>query len=451
MSVPIPLADQGYRRELGDGLVLRWSPVADVERIGHLCAQVFRDGPDDPPNTRQADWVRDLMSGRHPLIGPTDFAVVEHTRDGMLVAVTCLYSQVWTYDGIDIPIGRPEAVGTREDYRNRGFIRAIFELIHARSAALGHLAQGITGIAYYYRQFGYEYAVDFEGSRPLPASAIPRLKEGETELFRLREATLDDVPTLSELYDRDRARALTSARIDDRYWRWVLAGANPDAVESWRIYLIVDGAERACGYVVAARRAWREGFNVNAIGVAEGVSLAGVLPSTLRALRAVMATAPWRPGTEPATTVILGMGRAHPVYEALGDLLPPAARRPYPWYVRVPDLPAFLGRIAPVLERRLSESVVAGYSGAVTLDFYRGGLRLIFRDGRLETVENWRPGAWDEADSGFPPGVFLQLLFGHRSLDELRDIFPDVWASGAAVPLLRAVFPTQPSWVLPLD
>ncbi len=450
-STASTLADDRYRRDLGDDVVLRWSTAEDVARIGDLYAQVFRGEPDDPPNALMGHWTRDMMSGRHPLIGPTDFAVVERTGDGTIVASTCLLSEVWTYDGVDLPVGRPEVVATREEYRNRGFIRAIFELIHARSQSRGHLAQGITGIEYYYRQFGYDYALDLGGNRSLALTAIPRLKEGESEPFRPREATLDDIPTLRALYDRDRAYALTSTRIDDAYWRWMLVGAHPDAAERWRVYVVTDSEGRAAGYAIAARRPWREGFSVGAIGVAEGVSLAGVLPSVLRLLREVAATAPRRPNTEPPTTLIFGMGRAHPVYEALGDLLPPAHRRPYPWYVRVPDLPAFLRRIAPVLERRLSASVVAGYSGEVRLDFYRGGLRLVFAGGRLQTAEDWRRGAWDRPDGAFPPGVFVQLLFGYRGLDELRDTFPDVQAADAAVPLLRALFPPHPSWVVPLD
>jgi hypothetical protein len=445
------MADPEYRRELGDGLVARWTTAEDSERVCHLCAAVFREGPDDPPDTASADWTRDLMSGRHPLIGPTDFAVVENTHDGTLVALTCLLSQVWTYDGVDLPVGRLESVGTLEDYRHRGLIRAIFELIHARSAALGQLAQGITGIPYFYRQFGYEYALDFEGNRPIPWSAIPSLKEGEAEPFRLREATLDDIPTLTELYDRGRSYALTSTRIDNSYWRWMLVGANPDTPQRWRIYLIVDSAERVCGYIVTVQRIWREGLNVGAIGVEEGVSLAATLPSVLRALREAMATDPRLSTDEPVGPLLFSLGRAHAAYEALGDLLPPEPRHPYPWLVRVPDLPALFVCIAPALERRLHGSVMAGHSGEAKLDFYRGGLRLDFRDGRLETIADWRAGAWESADAGFPPGVFLQLLFGYRSLDELRDIFPDVWADGIALPLLRALFPARPSWAIPLD
>jgi len=47
--------------------------------------------------------------------------------------------------------------------------------------------------------------------------------------------------------------------------------------------------------------------------------------------------------------------------------------------------------------------------------------------------------------------VFLQLLFGYRRLDELRHAFPDVWARDEAIPLLRALFPSRRSLVLPIQ
>jgi len=106
MSSPTPLADPGYRRALSDDLVLPWSTAQDVGRIVTLYEGMFRDEPDEPPNERVGMWTRDMMSGRHPLIGPADFAVVEHTPDGAIVAGVCLLSQVWTYDGVDLCAGR---------------------------------------------------------------------------------------------------------------------------------------------------------------------------------------------------------------------------------------------------------------------------------------------------------------------------------------------------------
>src|SRR5258708_26329912 len=83
--------------------------------------------------------------------------------------------------------------------------------------------------------------------------------------------------------------------------------------------------------------------------------------------------------------------------------------------------------IAPALEKRLATSPVVGHTGEIKLDFYRGGLRMVFEQGRLAIAEPWRVPLYDSnASGGFPPLVFLQVLFGHRSIETLRQAFPDV-------------------------
>ena len=104
-----------------------------------------------------------------------------------------------------------------------------------------------------------------------------------------------------------------------------------------------------------------------------------------------------------------------------------------------------------MLERRLAQSALAGYRGEVALNFYRGGLRMVFAEGHLQTVENWRSPLWhSNENAGFPPLVFLQLLFGHHNLDELRYAYPDVWANEDTMPVLKTLFPARASWVIPL-
>src|SRR5262249_51217266 len=60
----------GYRRELGKGLVLRWSTPEDLEGVVTLYAQVFRPSAEAPPGWIVPTWTRDMFSGRHPHIGP---------------------------------------------------------------------------------------------------------------------------------------------------------------------------------------------------------------------------------------------------------------------------------------------------------------------------------------------------------------------------------------------
>ncbi|GIV96574.1 MAG: hypothetical protein KatS3mg057_1231 [Herpetosiphonaceae bacterium] len=455
-----PLHDPAYRRDLGGGLVLRWSTPADYERLAELYSYVFRERAEDPLNTRVAAWTRDLISGRHPLIEPGDFALVEETARGTIVAATCLMWQVWDYAGISFPIGRPEIVATHPDYRNRGLIRAIFELIHARSAARGHMAQAITGIAYYYRQFGYEYALDLSGTRRVYLSAIPKLKEGEQELYTLRDATLEELPLVLQLYERERTRVeggfpiLVSTRIGEDYWRFTFDGHSPESGEGWRTHFIQDRERQPLGYVLTKHTRWDDMLPVVGMAVQPGVSLLAVMPSVLRALQQLAPTVPTgRPDGPSANTIGFVLGRSHPAYTALGDSLASRYNPPYAWYVRVPDLPAFIRHIAPALEQRLAASPFSGHSGEMKLDFYRGGLRLVFENGRLAAAEDWRQSpAWGpRPQAGFPPLVFLQLLFGHRSLAELRHAFPDVWADDVASKLLDALFPPRISWVMPLD
>jgi hypothetical protein len=51
----------------------------------------------------------------------------------------------------------------------------------------------------------------------------------------------------------------------------------------------------------------------------------------------------------------------------------------------------------------------------------------------------------------FPDLTFLQLLFGHRSLDELEAAFPDCVTRGQEPrALLQTLFPKAPSKVWPI-
>jgi hypothetical protein len=449
-------ASPQYRRDLGDGLVLRWSTAEDTEKIAQLTGHVFRSNADEPPNNSLADMVRRLMSGHHPLMEPGDFGVVEDTskQDNPIVACTCLWRQDWEYEGIRFRIGRPEIVASDPNYRRRGLIRSLFEMIHARSEAEGHLVQAITGISYFYRQFGYEYALDLAGRRVAYLSSIPRLKEGEQEPYTLREATVEDIPFIQHCYQRRRADSIVWAPVPNNYWEYEIATwkARPPR-DKTGLQIIVDTEDTPKGFLSASTRRWGRGIGIGILEAVAGINWLALMPSVLRGLESYGQQLPThKPETnEPLSEISFVLGRTHPAYEALGQALAPLYEPPYAWYVRVPDVPAFLRLIAPVLEKRLENSIVAGYSGEIKLDFYRGGLRMVFADGRLTTAEHWDVPVYDSnAGGGFAPLVFLQLLFGHRSLNDLRYAFPEVWANPSTEVVLNALFPTRPSCPLAL-
>ena len=450
-------------QDLGDGLVLRWANAADSERLADFSAQAFRDNEADAPQPSYRAATLEMMSGRHPLIGAEDFVYVEDTATGAIVSSACLLRQRWEYEGISFTVGRPEYVATDAAYRNRGSIRALFAALHARSAALGDLAQGITGIPYFYRQFGYEYALELEGGRVLLHATLPALPAGEQEPFTLRDAVAADLPLIATLYDRERAGYAVSAAVPDDYWRYALLPfATPEHPggefdHKWWLRMVVDRAGAACGYVRTGTTLWGDTLYVWDLAVCEGVPLRAAALATLRALAKTgpdLIRATEAAGAKEArfAKIMLNFGSQHPLYVALGTTIAPLVSPPYAWYVRVPDLPAFLTLITPVLERRLAASPLAAWSGEVRLDFYRGGLRLTFEAGRLVAVAPWQRPIWGERQgASFPPLVFLQLLFGYRGLAALRDAFPDVRANEEIGALLDALFPQRHSLVAMLD
>src|SRR5256886_10710973 len=180
----------------------------------------FREKAEEPPNTNVMRVIRGLMNGDHPLMGRHDFGLIEDTsKEGNpVLPCTSLWKHTWTYEGIPFSVGRPEMVATDSAYRHRGFIRALFEMVHERSEAEGDLVQAITGIAYFYRQFGYEYALELEDRRTLPISLIPKVKEGESEPFTLREARGEDIPEIEALYNQRQASHIVWQSISRNEW-----------------------------------------------------------------------------------------------------------------------------------------------------------------------------------------------------------------------------------------
>ncbi len=438
-----------FIKDIGAGLILRRSSPEDAEALAAFCAEIHSDDPGQP-DAIIAAWTRDLMTRPHPRFHPDDFTIVEEVATGRIVSTLNLIPQTWSYDGISFEVGRPELVGTAPEFRNRGLVRLQMEEIHRWSEERGDLVQGITGIPYYYRLFGYEMAVDLDGARSGFASHVPQLEAGQSEPCRLRPATQEDIPFITELYAEGYRRYPLACVRDEAVWRYELRGRDPLVAQP---IVIIESFE---GEPVGMFRYFpnigrRRGINVSMYELKRGASWLEITPAVIRYM--------WRVGQEravqqgrPCTAFSFSVGESHPVYETFRERLPEVDPS-YAWYLRVSDLPRFLRHVTPALEKRLAESIACGHTGQVRISFYRSGLRLVFERGRLTGIEPWQPGPKEqEGDIAFPGLTFLQLLFGYRSLEELRHSFADCWCNtNETRALFEALFPKKPSQVLCLS
>ena len=447
-------------RELGDGLILRPSTPADAEAAAAFVGDVLRAQDADEPNHRLAAWTRDLHTGRHPSFYAGDCTLVTDAA-GAIVSCLHLISQTWTYGGTPIAVGQPELIGTRPEHRGRHLVRAQFDVVHGWSAARGHHLLVITGIPWFYRQFGYELAIGRGGGPRARRDLIVPVPETPRG-WRVRAATLDDAAFLAEVYAAASARSLLSVPRDTAAWRYELGGRSADSSPR-RQFLVLERDGRPVGYVSHALELYAGGSLVmTQFELTAGVSWREAWLAALAPLFAAGdAIAAGTPAKRCHALSFWLLGREHPLYRVFRFL---EWDDSYAFYARVPDVPAFLRTVTAALERRLAASACAGHSGTLTLGFYRDGVRLTFERGKLTAVEAWRP---DLTVRGlefgrpspdarrplamFPDLTFLQLLFGFRSLPELEDAFPDcVVRTNDARALLDALFPKTPSDLWPL-
>lgn len=434
---------------LADGLVLRHGRRADAAAVADLVLAAHHAAGE--PETGGDVWVRDLMERPHPTMSAADVFVVEDTRSGALVSTLNLIPQTWTYGGVPFGVGRVELVATRPDHQRRGLVRQLMAAAHAHSAQFGHLVQAITGIPFFYRQFGYELALPRGGGVVVHRSQVPRLATGAP--VRVRPATPEDLPALMPIERAARQRSLVACERDAAAWRYELDGRTPGSMLRDAVLALECGG-RVVGFAclgsagMPGTRPPPPLGTVSRFEVAAGASWVTAAGGLLRQLTGLEASA--LPNEHRGYEELrLQLGEAHPACAAAGA----AAARRWPtraWYLRVADVAGFLNRVAPVLEARLAAAPAARHDCDLTLSFFRSGVRLHLRGGSVQ-AEAWRHGTARGASATFPDLTFLHLLFGHRGLADLEYAFPDclVFGEGARL-VLNALFPKASSSVWPL-
>ncbi|GIH80875.1 GNAT family N-acetyltransferase [Planobispora longispora] len=398
-STPVPLAG---------GLVLRQAGPADLDQIGALLAE--RGEPADTLDHRLV--VTDPEAG-----WPACAVVVDGDR---VVSTATLLDEEVRVGGVRLPAGQVELVATDREYEGRGLVRALMRWAHERSAARGHVIQAMIGIPYFYRLFGYEYAVDIP-----PALAVRTPPPGEGTPA-LRAARPSDVPAMAALQEATQDRFDVAMPHSAACWRWLLAH------ESSTLW-VLEHSET----VIAAGRATPPD---DEILLAEAAALDEAAARDL--LRGVAALAP---GGQVRVVHRAGTVTA----AAWRDLLDHEPRKnAEQYYIRIPDVAALLDRLRPLLWHRLTAAGLDRTGRDIVVSTFGAHYRIPVRaDGLGEVVTGGAmqgPGAVGGA--GVAPDYLPALLFGPHGIEGLTRIRPDVYAGDEE--LFRTLFPPLTADVL---
>ena len=355
-------------------------------------------------------------------IGPDLFTVA--VDGGAVVSSLCLMPLTLHLEGVEIPAGQPEFVATLPTHEHRGLVRRQMDLVHQWSQERGDLTQVIGGIPYFYRRFGYEYAVAIPRMRVRLPGDAPEMPD-EWQVRRARPA---DVPAVMALEaDVQQLSALTSSR-SAWWWQWLIEH-DDDIEDNYTLFVAERGGE-VLGSAFLGDGPPGLDAKVTALH-----QIAGRHPDALRALIA-----------QAATT-----GRPIAMYERLGlasTAYAESQRHPrrYGLYVRVADPVALLDHLRPVLSGRLARSAFAGARGTLLLSTYTRSIHLHYEDEAVVGIETGPPeqDPAGKGGAGVPPDLMATLIYGRYGAKALGERHDDV-RLGRAADLMEVLFPAVTS------
>jgi len=405
---------------IGDGLIMRTvADAGDVERVACFNGQIHGD--------TVTGMTRNLFL-HHPDTRPRDLVFVEDEVTREVVSSLCLIPWTWRYGDALLRTGELGIVGTRENYRGRGLVRAQTDYHRRRLSERGCVLSQIQGIPYFYRQFGYQYALPLEGGLRLEFRDIPAVSGCG---YEFRRALIEDIPVLMGLY-RDAVRDLTIYPVrSEMIWRYRLVYSEGTEMSGQYVLILIDGG--IVGYVWVPDNHFDDEL---AVGEVSRLSFDAAL-ALLNHLR-VLALERKAPGIRlnlPANCTLM----------QLANTLGARDLGTYAWQICIPDRAAFLRALTPVFERRIAESPFSGLTQDVRVGLYREVIVLRFVDGHLTRVDT-------EAVTGseginLPPQSFAPLVLGYKTIADLHEMYPDLRVAPLQRLLADTIFPRERGFV----
>jgi len=319
---------------------------------------------------------------------------------------------------VKLAAGAVEFVATREGFEGQGLVRRLVNEIHHTAPIRGEMVQWIVGITYFYRKFGYEYALPVDGTHLLAADKVPAMPAG----WSVRTATEGDVRAIAAAQRGIAARADVAITATDQMWDFYRRSPGYELVVATgsggpgygRIYAYED--DRYLVDVVAPNPEAAAALAHRAGGGGHEVAIL----SRTAVREALDALAPW---------------------EGSGDA----------YYLRVADPVALLEALRPVLSERLR-----GFEGEgeALISLYESSIRFAYSPGRVGPIQRGGPehGPIGVGGSGVAPDQIVSLILGSRGAGAMAELHADV-NLGDQQDLMLTLFPPQTSdvhsWVVP--
>ncbi len=391
----------------------------DIEQNLELMRKVFRE------DSSVDNLVKKLIF-HHPTMTLKDFFVIKH--HGKVVASLNLIPVKWSIGGIPLKVAEMGCVATLAEYRHRGLQQRLINEFHKQAEKHGYDLCAIEGIPYFYRQFGYEYAIPLLEETRIRLEQIP---DHESKL-NIRPFTYGDVPKAMQLLMQSQRKFYVHIVRDEQIWKMQQETgiASADKFEAYAV--------EKDGEIVAYIRISDKPENKELI-LREATDTDH---NTGKAILKFLKDTGKQRGFE---TLLAQISYHDSLAEQLFALGAIQRIPPYAWQIRIMDYVKIFQKMKPLFEKRLGASTYCHLTERLNFNFYRFTVQVTVEDGVIMDIQRFESS--EDRTIMINPLVFTQLLLGHRSRHELEMTYPDFIIRPSHKHLIDVLFPKLPSHI----
>jgi predicted acetyltransferase len=390
----------------------------DLKRHLELMRAVF--GNHSKVDLMVKKWIE-----HHPDIHLKNIFVFK--KNGKIVASLVLVPSKWSLDGVILRVAELGCVATLPEHRHKGLQSLLMKEYHKEISDQNYDLSAIEGIPYYYRQFGYEYA-------------LPLQEETELDLehaldcpskHKIRPFKNSDLLRATNLLENSNKKFFVHTIRDKSVWHMQ---------QSTRMI----GESEFEAYAVEENGKMVAYFRVSEDPNAHKLVLREITDVSYEAAQSVFAFLKATGKKRGLSTLSATVSYHEPFAEYL-TTLGGVQRFPYGWQLRITNIANVFKKTRPLFERRLEKSMYRDITESVKFNFYRSTVQLTLENGIIKNVED--SSICDDRNIRMNPLVFAQLLVGHRSREELETIYSDFMVKASHKRLVDILFPKSFSYI----
>jgi predicted acetyltransferase len=338
-----------------------------------------------------------------------------------------LLPQKWVIDGVEIKVAEMGCVGTRPEYRRKRLQWILNEKFDEYARENGYDLCVLAGIPYFYRQFGYQYAVDLDIATTIERDKIP---VQESKLYR-RDIVDADIPMMDELLRKTQDRYMVKSIRTEGVWR-MQHGTSTYGGDGFKGSALTRD-EKLVGYY-----RYVEDEKNSTLYIRE------LCHSIEASENEVLATLSKHAEEKVLDKIRTAMAHVDPISVYLREL-GGKVNKPYAWQIKALDLFRLMEKLRPAFEKRIAESSFNGLSKALQFNFFKFAVRMEIVDGVIKSMEKY----YNEEKRvlAFNPYAFIQLIMGYKSREEITAAYPDFWVRDDHIELVDVLFPKGPGYI----